>query len=101
MTSVAASRVKDAREFFSKEELAPGLAWIDGLSPLHLRLFAVELSAVLAPPSPEAEQFEALLESWEATAELDGSPELQEHIERNRRGKFESADECLAGKSIE
>lgn len=85
----------EARQFFAADELPASLGWVEWLAPVHLRLFAVELAAALASPVPDAAALEALLESWEATAELDASPELQARLERNRRGEFEPADEWL------
>ncbi|MBA4181905.1 MAG: hypothetical protein C0506_15045 [Anaerolinea sp.] len=85
----------EAHQFFASDELPASLWWVAWLSPVHLRLFAVELTDALASPSPDMADLEALLESWEATAELDASPELQARIERIRRGEFEPADEWL------
>ena len=86
---------EDARAFFAREELPETLGWAAWLSPLHLRLFAVELSAALASPSPDPVSLATLFDSWEATSELDASPDLRRTLAENRRGAFESADEWL------
>jgi hypothetical protein len=58
-----------------------------------MRLFAIELNAALAAPTPG--KLRALLESWEATAELDHSAEIQAQLERNRRRRPVPVDEWL------
>ncbi len=86
---------EDARAFFASDELPDRLHWAGWLSPLHLRLFAVELNAALASPTPDPVGLTSLLDSWQATAEMDASPDLQATVAGNRGGKFESADEWL------
>lgn len=86
-----------ARELFSEDRLPEGFGWVAWLTPRHMRLFAVELNAALADPSPE--KLAALLDSWRATAELDHAPEAQEIMQRNRaQGRFAPVDEWLATK---
>lgn len=82
----------EARSFFASDALPQSLSWFELLSPLHQRLFAVELSAALASPNPELESLQALLEAWQATAEMDGSPDLRASIDANRRRGFVSVE---------
>jgi hypothetical protein len=53
-------------------------AWIDRLTPAHQRQFAVELYSALARynVTEEVDELLELLESWEATAELDAAPDV-------------------------
>ena len=48
-----------------------GFEWIDNLTPAHQRQFAVELYRLYIPG-----EIAALLDSWQATAELDAAPEV-------------------------
>ncbi len=82
-----------ARELFTEDTLPEELGWIAWLTPRHMRLFAVELSAALASPSPA--KLATLFESWQATAEMDHSPETQAKVERNRAKRFVSVDKWL------
>jgi hypothetical protein len=74
--------VDSARTLFLSDELPEEFAWVDLLTPRHMRLFAVELNAALASPSTEA--LNELLDGWKATAELDAVPELQKQINQRR-----------------
>jgi hypothetical protein len=55
-----------------------GLEWIDRLTPVHQRQFAVELYSALARlnVSDDLSEIFDLLEQWEATAEIDAAPEV-------------------------
>ncbi|HEY4670303.1 MAG TPA: hypothetical protein VIH05_11055 [Tepidiformaceae bacterium] len=90
MGVAAQSLPEKARELFSEDRLPEGFGWVAWLSPRNMRLFAVELNAALANPDQLALQ--ALLDSWIATAELDHATEVQEAMERNRRGSFKAVD---------
>lgn len=83
---------EEARSFFASDALPQSLSWFELLSPLHQRLFAVELNAALASPSPELEPLQSLLESWQATADMDASPELRAAIDANRQRGFVPAE---------
>ena len=48
-----------------------GFEWIDNLTPVHQRQFAVELYRIY-----KSEELAVLLDSWQATAELDAAPEV-------------------------
>ena len=82
-----------AARLFAEDKPAPGLEWVTWLRPHHMRLFAVELHETLSNPSPE--RLAQLLEAWEATAELDRTPDVQRQLERNRSAQFDSIDEWL------
>lgn len=84
-----------AEQFFAEDKLPEEFGWITWLSPSHQRLFAGEIYAAWKSRLPEDEVAE-LLARWQATAELDHSPEVQGQIERNRRsGRFTSVEEWL------
>ena len=62
-------------------ESGNGFEWIEYLSPKHLQLFRSELEQVLQQDTPTENLIE-LLESWEATAELDMAPEVAKYLKR-------------------
>ena len=68
---------------FTQDELPEEFGWIAWLTPGHQRLFAGELYGAWKSGTSLSEISE-LLDAWQATAELDQSPEVREHIERNR-----------------
>lgn len=72
----------DALEFFRQPELPAALEWVDALSPVHLRLFAVELSDAIKAftLTNDLAPLVMLIEAWEATAELDADPDLVARI---------------------
>lgn len=57
---------------------AQGVEWIDQLSHAHQRQFAVELYRAIAELTInyEPQKIIELLDSWQATAELDAAPEV-------------------------
>ena len=59
-----------------------GFEWIERLSPVHQRQFAVELYSALARFNVTEDVMEILdlLEAWEATAEMDVAPEVAEAV---------------------
>ena len=61
-----------------------GLEWVDKLSHAHQRQFAIELYTALARLNLTEDIAEGvnLLESWEATAEMDVAPEIAEELGR-------------------
>ena len=78
----AQRRIEDAR---SSLRGAPpkGLEWVDRLSHTHQRQFAIELYSALARLNVTEDISEVidLLESWEATAEMDVAPEVVEELQ--------------------
>lgn len=86
---------KQAEQFFAEDELPEEFGWIVWLTPSHQRLFAGEVYAAWKSQAPREDVTE-LFSRWQATAELDHSPEVQARIERNRKyGRFTSVDEWL------
>lgn len=74
---------KEALDFFREPELPESLKWVADLSPVHARLFAVELADAIKSLTL-TEDLAALLvlvEGWEATAELDSAPEVVARID--------------------
>ncbi len=59
-----------------------GFEWIDVLSQYHQQLFTKGIEEALAQPVSTSDM-EELLESWEATAELDAAPEVAKFLKRN------------------
>jgi hypothetical protein len=77
-----------ARSFFDKDELPAEFAWVDFLSPHHLRLFAAELSeATKAAAHDGGASLREVFESWEATAGVDWDAGLQERLLAGRDQK--------------
>lgn len=74
----------EAVGFFRHSEVPESWAWVDDLSPLHLRLFAVELADAVkaATISGESTELVQLVREWQATAELDAAPEVVEEVRR-------------------
>ena len=88
MVAVAPERLRDeALRFFREPELPESLRWVDDLDALHLRLFAVELADALkgAMLTGDAAALVALVEDWEATAEVIASPEVAAEIRRPKQ----------------
>ena len=75
---VPAQLKRDAVNFFRKSELPARWGWIESLSPVHLRLFSVELADALkeATITGDVQRLSHLLDDWQATAELDAAPEV-------------------------
>jgi hypothetical protein len=84
-------QVEDAR--VSLREAPPEhLQWVNNLSSLHQRLFAVEIHDAIATFLMRRDEESALcvmelLDSWEATAELDAAPEVGRKIKMAREEK--------------
>ncbi|MEX2228382.1 MAG: hypothetical protein WEB13_01970 [Dehalococcoidia bacterium] len=83
-------RVKrDAAAVFTTPELPATFSFYTRLSPLHQRLFLVELWEALARASI-AESHQSLrdlvdlVEAWDATADLDASPEVADEVRRQK-----------------
>lgn len=87
MVAEAPEQLRDhAVEFFRQPELPDSLRWVDDLTPLQLRLFAVELADALKDCliSGDYGELITVIEDWEATAEVTASPEINAAIERSR-----------------
>ena len=85
MVVEAPEQLKEAAlKFFREEELPDALWWVDELTPLQLRLFAVELADALkrSTLSGDDSDIEVLIEDWEATAEVTASTQIVAAIER-------------------
>ena len=88
MVAVAPERLRDeALRFFREPELPESLRWVDNLDALHLRLFAVELADALKDSllTGDDSALAALIEDWEATAEVIASPEVVAEIRRPKQ----------------
>jgi hypothetical protein len=77
-------KIEDARSSL-KGDPPPGLEWVNRLTPVHQRQFAVELYSTLARlnVTEDASEVIELLEAWEATAEIDIAPEVAEKLSRS------------------
>ncbi len=88
MTSTSPERIRDdAASLFQASELPGTFAFYERLTPQHQRLFAVELWEALSRvnisgDSRSLDELVELVENWEATADLDGAPEVLEIIRR-------------------
>src|SRR5665213_193017 len=95
MTATARLRER-AETIFTQDELPAEFGWIAWLTPSHQRLFAGEFYVAWKSNASESEIVE-LLDAWQATAELDQSPEVREQIERNRAStRWAPVDEWLS-----
>jgi hypothetical protein len=78
----------DALCFFRESAIPDRWSWVNSLSPVNLRLFAVELadaikqSAITGDPGA----LTLLVAAWQATAELDASPAVLAEVKRPKRG---------------
>ena len=74
----------DALAFFRSDDLPDSLCWVEELTPLQMRLFAVELSDALKDCliTGDYRQLVTVIEGWEATAEVMRSPEMMAAIKR-------------------
>ena len=81
---------KSVRRFFTSDETPRELEWIEHLSPLHFRLFVVDLHAALSNVliyKEDGETLQRTLEDWQATAEVDANPELAKKLKTPRHKK--------------
>ena len=81
---------RSAEKFFRSDETPEEFQWIERLSPLHSRLFAVDLHAALSNVLIHKDDGEALrrtLEDWQATADVDANPELAKKLRTPREKK--------------
>ncbi|MCY4639809.1 MAG: hypothetical protein OXC94_05670 [Chloroflexi bacterium] len=77
---------KDAVAFFRVEDLPDSLGWVDALTSLQLRQFAVELADALKDCLLRDDDgaLKLLLDDWEATAEVTSSPEIVAELRRRK-----------------
>ena len=71
----------DARSLFNEATLPDAFDFYSRLSPLHQRLFVVDVWQALsrcsiADSTESARDLLQLVEGWEATADLDAAPEV-------------------------
>lgn len=89
--AVASPEIREkAQEFFRSEKLPRGFEWVEYLSPLHLRLFVVDLHKALANAlihEGDSETLVQVIEDWKATAEVDADPELSQRLKMPREKK--------------
>lgn len=81
-------QAKDAAlSYFRVSHLPKGWDWVDALTPVHQRLFAVELADAIkdATIAGEARGIVELLDDWQATAELDASPDVLAEVHRPKQ----------------
>lgn len=71
-----------ARDLWTKDDIPEEFAWINKLSPLHLRIFLVEFADACknACLRGEWDAVMEVLEDWEATAQLDANPKLAQKL---------------------
>lgn len=83
----AAHVQSDAVRLFQESAIPPGWEWIESLSPLNARLFAVELADGIKETviSGNVEALVTLVAEWQATAELDAAPEVLAEMQRPLR----------------
>ncbi len=88
MVAAAPEQLRDeAVGFFRVPELPDSLRWVEDLTPLQVRLFAVELADALKDCliADDYSELIVLVEDWEATAEVTASPEIVAEIHRPKR----------------
>ena len=89
-TATNPSNARDeALAFFRESELPAGWSWVNDLSPLNLRLFAVELADAIKESVITADESHLLelLADWKATAELDAAPDVLEEVRRPKESE--------------
>lgn len=93
MVTLPAERLEqEAQAVFQKPQLPEVFAFVEHLSPLHQRLFIVELwgalsRAMISKSEQDMEALVALIEGWEATAEVDSDPALAEYLRKPKKYK--------------
>jgi hypothetical protein len=93
-TTAEAVRMQDeAVRLFQESTVPDGWEWVDDLSPLNARLFAVELADSIKETvlSGDREALVTLVAEWKATAELDAAPEVKAEIQRPKKRRPVSA----------
>jgi len=87
----------EAVSLFQASQPPIGWEWVDNLSPVNARLFAVELADAIkeATLSGDIETLVTLVAEWRATAELDTAPEVLAELRREKQrrplGEFVSS----------
>ena len=79
----------DALALFRTSDVPEALAWIDDLSPLHQRLFFVDLADAIkdATLTGDLVPLTFVFDGWFATAELDAAPEVVAELRRPKAFK--------------
>lgn len=77
---------RDAVRLFQEPQPPIGWEWVDNLSALNARLFAVELADAIKKStlSGDLEPLVILVAEWRATAELDAAPDVLVEIRREK-----------------
>jgi hypothetical protein len=87
VVAASAEQLRDDAIRFFRESVPPeSLQWVEHLSPVHQRLFAVEIADAIKEIAltSDLSGLVATLEDWEATADLDSSPEAQAELSREK-----------------
>ena len=87
MVAGAPERLRnEAVEFFRVADLPESLGWVEDLTPLQVRQFAVELADALKSCllRDDYGELTALIEDWEATAEVTASPDIAAELRRRK-----------------
>jgi len=79
----------DALALFRASEVPEAFAWVNDLSPLHQRLFFVELADAIKDATLTGDLVSPtlLIDGWSATAELDIAPEVVAELRRPKQYK--------------
>jgi hypothetical protein len=88
MATASAERLQEqVVAFFRKERLPPSWRWYERLTPLSQRRCAVDLADALKKSfvTGRFEELEDLVDDWKATAEVEGSPEMQALLKRKNK----------------
>jgi len=80
---------REAEQLFRSVDVPASLAFFEVLSPLHQRLFLVELWEALSRASIGGTDADLVglvevIDGWEATADLDAAPEVLAEIRRSK-----------------
>lgn len=81
-----------AEPLFPARTAPEGLAWVERLTPIHVREFAAALSAFSAAAGGDGE-LHALLAHWREVAREDDSCEVAMHLARTARGRLAVGEE--------
>ena len=87
MVAGAPEHLRDeAIGFFRVADLPESLRWVEDLTPLQVRQFAVELADALKDCllRDDYGTLTVLLDDWEATAEVTSSPEIVAELQRQK-----------------
>ena len=88
MATVSPERLQEqVVAFFRKEKLPASWRWYERLTPRSQRQCAVDLADALKKSyvTGRIEELEDLIDDWKATAEVEGSPEMQALLRRKKK----------------